>query len=80
MRNTVMLATLATTATLLLPAKAAAQFEGVITIAIHDKQEGEMTMVQWTTANKFRMDMNQVSKKDDGPGNATMILNASSSK
>jgi hypothetical protein len=75
MRNTMLLAALATTTALLLPVKAAAQFEGVITIAIHDKQDGEMTMVQWTTANKFRMDMNQVSKKADGPGNATMILN-----
>ncbi len=75
MRNTMMLAALATTATLLLPTRAAGQFQGVVTIAVHDKQEGETTMVQWTMANKFRLDMKQVSKGDDGPGNATMIVN-----
>ena len=78
MRNTMMLAALATTATLLLPAKAAAQFEGVITIDIHENQGGEMTMVQWTMPNRFRMDMNRVSKDDDGPGSATMIVNRDS--
>jgi len=47
----------------------------VITIAVHDKKEGNMTLVQWTTANKFRLDMNQEAKGDDGPGNGTMIVN-----
>lgn len=75
MRNTMTLAALATAATLLMPARVAAQFEGVITIAVHDKADGNSTMVQWTMANKFRLDMTQASKGDDGPGNGTMIVN-----
>jgi len=75
MRNTITILALATAATLLLPARAAAQFEGVITIAVHDKQDGNMTLTQWTMGNKYRLDMDQGSQDGDGPGVATMILN-----
>lgn len=75
MRNTMTLLALAVAATCLLPARAVAQFEGVITIAVHDKQDGNMTLTQWTMGNKYRLDMDQGSKDGDGPGAATMILN-----
>ena len=75
MRKTMMLAALVTTTTLLLPARAVAQFQGVITVAVHDKQDGDRTMTQWTAGNKYRLDMNEASKGEHGSGNATMIFN-----
>lgn len=74
MRNTMTLSMLATGVALLLPASATAQFEGVITVVMHQKQEGDMTMVQWSKGNKFRADMTRPSKGGEGPGNATMIF------
>lgn len=75
MRNALKLLALATAATLVLPSGASAQFEGVITIAVHDRQDGNMTLTQWTMGTKYRLDMDQGSQDGDGPGVATMILN-----
>jgi hypothetical protein len=70
-----MIGALVATGTLLLPARASAQFEGVITVLMHDKEEGDMTMVQWLKGNKVRADMTKASKAgDDRAGNHTMII------
>ena len=59
MRKTLTLVALAGMVTLLLPATARAQFEGVITIVVHNPEEGDRTMVQWTMGNRLRLDMSR---------------------
>lgn len=58
----------------LIPAAARAQSDGVTTVVLHSKAEGDRTIVQWAKGKKTRLDMTRPAGEGGGGGNVSIIV------